>query len=336
MKLRLALVGQGNDWLTRHQPALRLLQDRFEVKGVYNSVGVLADLLAREFRTRPYSSFRDLLRQPDIDGILLLESDWYGLAPLYEACHQGKAIYCASEVDLASSQTQRLKQLADETGVAILTELPRRFAGATLRLKELIATRLGEPRLLFCHRRLPLEPAASRGTSSGINLRAERELVELIDWCRYIVGSDPCWVSAIRHPQDGHEEQSDYQILSLGFGDPNQPHPQVLAQISCGAYIPPTWHEAVAYRPPAAVQVCCQRGLAFVDLPSSLVWFDDAGRQQEALDSEMPVGQQLLMQFHRCVTSLVRRVGGLDDILLAQRVLAGAQTSMRTGQRSPL
>ena len=34
-----------------------------------------------------------------------------------------------------------------------MAELPRRHMPATLRLKELIATRLGEPQLLFCHLR---------------------------------------------------------------------------------------------------------------------------------------------------------------------------------------
>ena len=34
-----------------------------------------------------------------------------------------------------------------------MAEFPRRHAPATLRLKELIATRLGQPRLLFCHQR---------------------------------------------------------------------------------------------------------------------------------------------------------------------------------------
>jgi len=44
-----------------------------------------------------------------------------------------------------------------------------------------------------------------------------------------------------------------------------------------------------------------------VDLPATLVWFDEAGRHQESLDSERPVGEQLLTHFYRAVTSLVRR-----------------------------
>ena len=60
---------------------------------------------------------------------------------------------------------------------------------------------------------------------------------------------------------------------------------------------PPDWQEAISYRPLAGPQVSCERGIAFVDLPSTLVWFDEAGRHQESLESERPLGEQLLTHF---------------------------------------
>lgn len=73
--------------------------------------------------------------------------------------------------------------------------------------------------------------------------------------------------------------------------------------------------------------------MAFVDLPSTLVWFDAAGRHQESLASERPVGEQMLMQFHRAVTSLVRKTGDLEDAYRALQVVLAAQGSGRTGDR---
>ena len=71
-----------------------------------------------------------------------------------------------------------------------MAEFPRRQAPATLRLKELIATSLGPPRLLFCHRRLPVvEPRTTRCRPSA-KPSATRDLVELVDWCRYVVGKE--------------------------------------------------------------------------------------------------------------------------------------------------
>ena len=95
--------------------------------------------------------------------------------------------------------------------------------------------------------------------------------------------------------------------------DPKYPGTGPVAQISCGRYIPGRWTEAITYRPLASLQVSCDRGIAFVDLPATVVWFDEAGRHQESLESERPVGEQLLTQFYRGVTSLVRKTSDLED-----------------------
>lgn len=337
MKLRLALIGQGNEWQTRHSPALRMMQDRFEVRAVYHSVSALAEPMAREFRAEAMEGYRRMLGRDDIDAVMILESDWYGAAPFLAACESGKAIYCGSDVEFGEEDAALVKARVEESGVAFMTELPRRYAPATLRLKELIATRLGKPKLLFCHRRLTCENGRMTRSLRSLETRSHRELMELVDWCTYIVSDPPTWVQAVQHMPSTSEATSDYQVLSLGFSDASSPHPPILAQISCGAYMPAAWHEAIAYRPPAAIQVCCEKGLAFVDLPSTLVWFDDAGRHQESLDTELPVGQQLLTQFHRVVTSLVRKQnGGIGDMLQAFSVLRSAHKSMETGQRQSL
>jgi len=332
MKLRIGVIGQGRDWQSRYLPTLRSMRDRFQVVGVYNSVSVLADAAARDLDAERFDSFRALAESPALDAILVLENDWYQLMPLFAACDYGKGVFCGAELDLDFRTANRIQDRIRTSGIAFMTEFPRRFSPATLRLKELIATRLGRPRLLFCHRRLACENKDLRNARS-VDSRSQRELIELVDWCNYIVGDAPSWVQAIRHCSPQSVQSSDYQILSLGFGSPENDTKGILAQISCGAYIPEVWHEAIAYRPPAAIQVCCEKGVAFVDLPSTLVWFDEAGRHQESLDSELPVGQQMFGQFHRAITSLVRKVNDLDDTCRALRILDLANQSTQSQSR---
>ncbi len=351
MKLRLGLLGLSEDWNTRYLPALRTLQDRFELVGVYSSVSTFADTVAREFGTGRYDGFRELIRRDDVDAVLVLENQWYGIMPILAACDYGKAIYCGSEIGFDPEQATQVRQEVDRSGVAFMAEFPRRFAPASLRLKELIATRLGPAQLLFCHKRITCEPNGSRGRS--LDEKADRELMELIDWCSFIVGRRVRSIQCVRHrrssshagnPSNGKsyagsgsnpqtrdlEEASavDYRCLSVDLSASDAPLGTTIAQISCGTYFPTAWHEAIAYRPPAAVQVCCENGIAFVDLPNGLVWFDSAGRHQESLDSERAVGQQLLGQFHRAVTSLVRKTGDLDDVYHCLRALQAAHDSV--------
>ncbi|MCA9194638.1 MAG: Gfo/Idh/MocA family oxidoreductase [Planctomycetales bacterium] len=327
MRLRIGLIGLSRDWQTRHMPALRMLQDRFEVRGVYSSLGTFAENVAREFSTRRYDGFRQMVNQPDIDAIVMLEGDWYGVAPLLAACDAGKAVYCGSEIDFDPEQAVHLKQIVDQSGVAFMAEFPRRYAPATLRLKELIATRLGPPRILFCHRRLACENSDEPRKGRSLKSRIDREIMELIDWCSFIVGRRARSVHSVSHWSNTQSGTPDYQVLSLDLSEPQAPDGTTIAQLSCGAYIPSSWHEAITFRPPAAAQVCCQNGLAFVDLPSSLIWFDEAGRHQESLEAELSVGQQLLTQFHRAVTSLVRKMGDLEDVYRSLATLQAAKES---------
>ncbi|HWA98443.1 MAG TPA: gfo/Idh/MocA family oxidoreductase, partial [Pirellulales bacterium] len=240
-------------------------------------------------------------------------------------------------MELDMSQAQLIKERVERAGVAFMAEFPRRQSPATLRLKELIATRLGNPRLLFCHSRVPVEQHGSAASAkSSIHSSPTSDLIELVDWCTYVVGRPPTSVLGMRHKAAGDVLEDDYQMMSLDFSGPGEPGTSATAQISCGRYMQSSWHEALAFRPPAALQVACEKGIAFIDLPSTLIWFDSFGRHQESLESERPVGEQLLSQFHRAVTSLVRNTSSLEDSYRALAVVLQARASHAQGKRMPL
>jgi predicted dehydrogenase len=268
-----------------------------------------------------------------VDAVLILSHQWYSALPILAACDAGKAVYSAAGMDLSLDEAEQIKQRVEEAGVAFMAEFPRRYAPATLRLKELIATRLGPPRLLFCHQRSVADTPGSQPPGRWPRPSGSRHLVELVDWCRYVVDREPAWVTGVMHPATCAAGEEDYQMMSLDFSEPAAPGSGAIAQISCGRYIPAQWQEAITYRPLAGLQVSCERGIAFVDLPSTLIWFDEAGRHQESLDAERPVGEQLLTQFHRAVTSLLRKTADLEDSYRALLIVERARHSQTEGRR---
>lgn len=339
MKLRIGLIEIGNAWQTRHRPALRMLQERFDVRAICCGVSKKAEPIAAEFQADLVEGYRAMVARADIDAVMILERSWQGWLPVLAACDAGKAVYWAGDMQFDPAADAEVYRRVDESGIAFMAELPRRFAPATLRLKELIATKLGPPQLIFCHRRLPVLPAKPGGICDSDTLaESRRDLVELIDWCRYVVAREPSSVTALVHhlpstPPPGtsrvdspEQLTPDYQCLSLRFAA-TEKAPEVMCQLSCGQYIPAAWHEAIGFRPPSAMQIRCEQGLAFIDLPANLVWFDEAGRHVESLETELSVGDQMLTQFHRVVTSLVRRRNDLDDAFRAASVLAAADRS---------
>ncbi len=337
MRLRLGLVGLGGAWEKRHCPALRALADRLEVRAVCDPVGHRAEMTASEFGATSVDGFQALVHREDIDALLLLSAGWYGPLPVLAACEAGKAVYLGSGWELKPDDARKIKRRVEESGVACVVELPRRQSPATLRLKELIATALGAASLLFCHQRLPLPAKRPACPPRPGPPSMQRELVELVDWCRYVVGSEPRWITGMTRHRAGDGRAEDYQMMSLDFSEGDKPGTGPVAQISCGRYIPAEWAEAGTYRPLAAMQISCDRGIAFVDLPASLVWFDEAGRHQESLENERPVGEQLLAQFHRVATgACANKACGLDDVYRALSIVEQAGKSHRQGRRLAL
>jgi predicted dehydrogenase len=336
MKLRIGVVGLGEDWDSRHRPALRTLADRFEVRAVCDQIKHRAQWAAADFGARTIDGFRALANREDIDAVFMLAPQWYGSLPVLAACDAGKAVYVGHGQILETELAETVRQRVEKAGIAFMAEFLRRQAPATLRLKELIATRLGPPRLLFCHHRLPILEPGDRASVCRPRPSIHQELVEQVDWCCYVVGEDPRWVTGIHYAAAEKASGPEYRMMSLDFSPGSEPGTGAIAQISCGRYFPAGWHEAIGYRPLAALQVCCEHGIAFVDLPSMVIWFDDAGRHQESLEGERPVGEQLLTQFHRSVTSLVRKNRDLEDACRAIAIVERAQQSFQEGARLPL
>jgi predicted dehydrogenase len=146
MKLRVGIVGLGSHWDTRYLPALRSLADRYEVRGVCEQVAHLAQRAATELGTVAVDGYRALASRDDIDAVLYLSDQWYGATPILAACDFGKAVYSAISFPVDAAEAQLLRDRVEQAGIAFMAELQRRYAPATLRLKELIATRLGRPR----------------------------------------------------------------------------------------------------------------------------------------------------------------------------------------------
>jgi predicted dehydrogenase len=336
MKLRIGLVGLGDVWQTRHAPALRTMSDRFEVRAVCDQVAHRAEQVAAEFNADAVDGYRTLAMREDIDAVLLLSPQWYGALPILAACESGKAVYCAAGLDLEFEESQLVKTRVGESGIAFMAEFPRRHSPATIRLKELIATRLGTPRLVFCHQRSaasssnPCLPVRSPEHFAALNL------MELVDWCCYVIDLQPSFVTGLMHRTGCNTADDDYQMMSLDFSESAHPGTGPVSQISCGRYIPADWQEAITYRPLAHMQVSCTNGIAFVDLPASLVWFDEAGRHVESLDNERPIGEQMLTLFYRAVTSLVRLTSDLEEAYRALNIVREARRSHQEGRRIAL
>ena len=193
-RLRVGVIGLGRLWETRHKPSLARLEDRFQVTAVYDAVYRRAELEAAQIGCAACEGLSALVERADVDVIYLLSRQWFGLHPITLACAIRKPVYCALPLADDLIELESLAELVEQSGIVFMPEFARRCYPATLRLKELLATNLGQPRLILGHTRLyGFDRYAVPGPTTQI---APAPLLidpgsYLLDWCCFVFQTLP-------------------------------------------------------------------------------------------------------------------------------------------------
>lgn len=329
LRLRVGVVGLGRLWESRHKPSLLRLQDRFRVTAVYDQVARRAEIEAGQLGCAACEGLRTLIERPDVDVVYLLAPQWFGLHAAHLACDAGKPIYCALPLGEDVAELERLAARVEVAGLAFMPELARRCYPATLRLRELLASKLGRPRLIVGHSRLSgFDRYALPGPATQV---VPMPLAidpggYLLDWCQFVFGSAPASISASRSVViPGRDEAPDFESFTAAFPG------GATAQVSFGRYHREEWGEAVRFLPPAGFQIFAERGAAWLEPPDRVQWWDADGVHEERLPPEPTVGDVLNRQFHRMV-----REGGspgptIRDALAVARLVRDMERSQVEG-----
>lgn len=302
VRLRVGVIGLGRLWETRHKPSLARLGDRFRVTAVYDPVFRRAEIEAAQIGCAPCEGLAPLVERSDVDVIYLLSRQWFGLHPIRLACAARKPVYCALPLadDLAELET--LAKLVEQSGIVFMPEFARRCYPATLRLKELLATQLGSPRLVVGHTRLyGFDRYAMPGPATQITpapLSTDPGSY-LLDWTCFVFQSLPKHVHGFRCKvlpmPDQFAEDADFESFVATFPG------EATAQVSYGRYHRAPWGDASRFLPAPGFQVYAEGGAAWLEMPDKIQWSNSAGTYEERLALEPTVGDILNDQFHRLV-----------------------------------
>jgi predicted dehydrogenase len=302
VRLRVGVIGLGRLWETRHKPSLVRLNDRFRVTAVYDPVFRRAELEAAQIGCAPCEGLAALVERSDVDVIYLLSRQWFGLHPIKLACAAKKPVYCALPLadDLAELET--LARLVEQSGIVFMPEFARRCYPATLRLKELLATQLGPPRLVLGHTRLygfdryAIPGPATQITPAALSIDPGSYL---LDWCCFVFQSQPSGLNGLRcevlPKLEQCDQDADFESFVATFPG------GATAQVSYGRYHRALWGDASRFLPPPGFQIFAERGAAWLEMPDKIQWSSSAGSHEERLALEPTVGDILNDQFHRLV-----------------------------------
>ena len=331
-RLRVGIIGLGRLWESRHKPSLARLADRFQVTALYDQVHRRAELEAAQVGGAASEGLRRLIERSDVDAVYLLTPQWFGLHPVQLACEAGKAIYCALPPANDPDEMERLAERVEAAGVPFMPEFARRFYPATRRLRELLATTLGKPRLVIGQTRLlGFDRYADPGPATQVTpvpLSIDPGGY-LLDWCSHLFGALPESISATRSmvlPADGDPARdSDFESFTARFPGGGS------AQVSSLRYHQAEWGEAGRFLPTAGSQVYAERGAAWLEMPDRIQWWDADGVHEERLPLEPTVGDLLNEQFRRLVQEGDATAPTIRDALEIARLVRDLRRSQVEG-----
>lgn len=329
-RLRVGVIGLGRLWEARHKPALARLRDQFQVTAVYDQVARRAEIEAGQLRCAAVEGLTALVERVDVDVIHVLTPQWFGLYPVELACAAGKPVYCALPLAGLADELEVVARQVESSGIVFVPELARRFYPATLRLRELLATTLGPPRLILGHSRLfGYDRYGSPGPTT--QLTPAPLMIDpgsfLLDWCSFLFQAAPRAVQGFERQLMVGTGETDFESFVAEFDGGG------MAQISFGRYHRNAWGEATRFLPSPSFQIYAERGAASVELPDRIQWSDASGTYEERLPLEPTVGEVLNTQFHRLVCGEESLAPSIQDALAVARRVSEIKLSQREGRK---
>jgi len=203
--------------------------ERVKVLAVASRDAAKARAFAREFAIdRCFGSYEAMLAEPDIDAVYVplpnsLHAEW-----AIRAAEAGKHVLCEKPLSASASEARAMFDAARRHGVHLAEAYPYRAQPQTLKLRELLDSKvIGEPRLI--------QASFAFNLGAGKNIRWSAPLAggALLDvgsypvsLVRMIAGARPTSVQAAARWTQGGVDESVAATLEFESG--------LFAQITCG------------------------------------------------------------------------------------------------------
>ncbi|HEV3115667.1 MAG TPA: Gfo/Idh/MocA family oxidoreductase [Gemmataceae bacterium] len=304
--VQVGVVGLGARYARRYRPALLRCRERFVVRAVCDQVQQRALTEAKHWNCAASAGVLDVLEQPDVEAILLLDRQWHRLWPLQMACSFGKPVFCCDPLACDDAHADEILQDIEQSKLPVMLAMTPRLAPATDQLRELFNTQLGAPRFLVCEHARPRQLRQGPGPAAELNLLGP-SATALLDWCAWLLDGEPQSVLAGTLGADW------LHFLTLACDDRRGIH------ITC--------RRGPGLRAGVRLHAVADHGSAVVDLPHRVSWSDGKGEHTLCLRARLSMTDQLLETFWHMVRTGARPEPGVRE---AYRVLGW----LRAGKRS--
>ncbi|TNY19796.1 hypothetical protein DMC30DRAFT_353342 [Rhodotorula diobovata] len=139
--IRVGIVGCGEVAQTTHLPTLALLSHLFRVTALCDVSPGFLKHCAKKFGIRnTYSDYSALVKDPEVDLVMILTADEYHACIAVEAADAGKAVFIEKPMALTVEDADAIIEAEKRNNATILVGYMRRYAAAYERMKEEVAS----------------------------------------------------------------------------------------------------------------------------------------------------------------------------------------------------
>ncbi|CAM4218318.1 putative dehydrogenase [Paenibacillus endophyticus] len=130
-KIKVGMIGLGEVAQVIHLPILQNMEERFELVAVCDvSPGLVAAIGERYRVTRRYSDAEELIADPEVEAVFVLNSDEYHADCIVAAAKRGKHVFVEKPMCLNIGDAERVIATRNESGVQVMVGYMRRYAPA--------------------------------------------------------------------------------------------------------------------------------------------------------------------------------------------------------------
>src|SRR5579872_6663321 len=218
-ELRAGLIGAGNLARWAHLPNLQKTPG-VRLEAVCSSSGARGKSYARRFGAAYCcSDERELLRDPEIDMVVIASRNQHHASQALRALESGKHVFVEKPMAITEEECHLLEQAVDRSGRQLTVGFNRRFAPFYLEQKRCLASRVG-PAVLQCRINSPGISGSYWMADPEIGGAILGEACHFVDLMYWLLDSEPVEVSAYSLPVEVKEPVGENNLVaSFRFAD---------------------------------------------------------------------------------------------------------------------
>ncbi len=217
--VRVAVVGAGNLARWAHLPTLKNLRG-VELRAICSANGARGKSYARRFGAAYCcSDYDELLRDPEVDVVVILTRNQYHANQTLAALRAGKHVFVEKPMALTEEECCELNRAVQQSGKLLSVGFNRRYAPFYLEEKSQLMRRTG-PAVVSCVMNSPGISGSYWMADPGIGGAILGEACHFVDLMYWLLESEPLSVSAFSLPTGKKEPIGENNLVaSFRFAD---------------------------------------------------------------------------------------------------------------------